>query len=145
MSEGQGPDERIAHNRTVIEEFRANDGVMGPPFSGTGMLLLSTTGARTGRPRTWPMMFVPRDDGVMVSASNMGAAEHPAWYRNLVANPQVTVELPGETFTAVARTAVGEERARLWAALLESHPFFADHQADIDREIPLVVLERQEA
>jgi deazaflavin-dependent oxidoreductase (nitroreductase family) len=134
-------------NRRVIEEFRANGGVLGPPFSGGSLLLLTTTGARSGRRRTTPMMFVrspagPDDGRLMVIASNIGAPAHPDWYRNLVANPRVTVEVGTETFDATATTATGEERARLWAALLESHPFFADHQAKTSREIPLVLLER---
>ena len=130
-------------NRRVIEEFRANGGVLGPPFSGGNLLLLTTTGARSGRRYTTPMMFVRLPAGrLMVIASNIGAPSHPDWYRNLVANPRVTVEVGTETFDAVATTATGDERARLWAALVDSHPFFADHQAKTSREIPLVLLER---
>jgi deazaflavin-dependent oxidoreductase (nitroreductase family) len=136
-------DDRLAYNVTVIDEFRANDGKLGPPFSGSSMLLLTTTGARTGQTRTSPMMFVPRPDGVMVIASNNGSERHPGWYRNLGAHPAVTVELPGETFTGTARTAVGDERTALWAELVGSFPFFVDHQRTAgDREIPLVVIER---
>jgi deazaflavin-dependent oxidoreductase (nitroreductase family) len=135
-------DDPLETNRRVIEEFRANGGVLGPPFSGGNMLLLTTTGARTGRRHTTPMMFVPQGDRWMVIASNIGAPTHPDWYRNLVAEPTVTVELGTETFEARATTATGDERARLWAALLEGFPFFADHQAKTDREIPLVLLER---
>lgn len=134
-------DDQRETNRRVIEEFRANGGVLGPPFSGGNLLLLTTTGARTGRRHTTPMMFVPQGDRLMVIASNIGAPTHPDWYRNLVANPTVTVELGTETFEARATTATGEERARLWASLLEGFPFFADHQAKTDREIPLVLLE----
>jgi deazaflavin-dependent oxidoreductase (nitroreductase family) len=130
-------------NKRVIQEFRANGGVLGPPFSGGSLLLLTTIGARSGRPYTTPMMFVRQDDGrLMVIASNIGAPSHPDWYRNLVANPRVTVEVGTETFEATATTATGDERAPLWAALVESHPFFADHQAKTSREIPLVLLER---
>jgi deazaflavin-dependent oxidoreductase (nitroreductase family) len=129
-------------NRRVIDEFRANEGVLGPPFSGGNMLLLTTIGARTGRRHTTPMMYVPHGERLMVMASNLGAPEHPDWYRNLVANPTVTVELGTETFEAEATTATGDERARLWASLLEGFPFFADHQAKTEREIPLVLLER---
>lgn len=139
-------DDQRETNRRVIEEFRANGGVLGPPFSGGNMLLLTTTGARTGRRHTTPMMFVPLGDGpgarLMVIASNVGAPAHPDWYRNLVAWPTVTVEVGDETFTARATTATGEERARLWAALVAGFPFFADHQAKTEREIPLVLLER---
>jgi deazaflavin-dependent oxidoreductase (nitroreductase family) len=139
------PDMRDIHetNRRVIEEFRANGGVMGPPFSGGNLLLLTTTGARTGRRRTTPTMFVRQADGrLMVIASNLGAPAHPDWYRNLVADPAVTVEVGTETFDAAATTATGRERAELWASLLEGFPFFAEHQASTEREIPLVLLER---
>jgi len=141
MSDGM-PQDQKAYNAKVIEEFRANDGVMGPPFSGEGLLLLTTTGARSGEERTCPMMFVDQGETVMVIASNMGAPSHPAWYRNLVAHPEVTVERPHRpAYAATARTAAGDERARLWAGLLEGFPFFADHQAGTEREIPLVVLD----
>jgi deazaflavin-dependent oxidoreductase (nitroreductase family) len=120
--------------------------VLGPPFSGGDLLLLTTTGARSGRRYTTPMMFVRQDGGrlgrLMVIASNIGAPTHPDWYRNLAAHPRVTVEVGTETFDATATTATGDERARLWAALVESHPFFVDHQAKTSREIPLVLLER---
>lgn len=132
-----------AYNRQVIEEFRANGGVLGPPFSGGSVLLLTTTGRRTGRPYTAPMMFKPAGDRLMVIASNIGAPRHPDWYENLVANPTVTVEVGTERYTAKATTATGEERAALWADLLATHPFFADHQAKTDRQIPLVLLTRQ--
>jgi deazaflavin-dependent oxidoreductase (nitroreductase family) len=137
------PQDQKAYNEQVIEEFRANDGVLGPPFSGEGLLLLTTTGGKSGAQRTTPMMFVDRgDDVVMVIASNMGAPLHPDWYRNLVANPVVTVERPHRApYEARARTATGDERTRLWEDLVGGYPFFADHQAGAEREIPLVLVE----
>lgn len=130
------------YNRKVIEEYRANDGKLGPPFQGGAMLLLTTTGARTGRERTTPMMFKRHGDRLLVIASNIGAPKHPDWYRNLDAHPEVTVELGAERFAATASTATGDERATLWAELVGTHPFFAEHQAKTDREIPLVLLDR---
>lgn len=88
------------------------------------------------------MMFHRDGDRVLVIASNAGAAAHPAWYTNLVADPRVTVEIGDESYGARAVTATGEECARLWAVLTENHPFFADHQAKAERVIPVVVLER---
>jgi len=81
-------------------------------------------------------------DAIVVFGSKGGAPTHPAWYHNLVANPVVTVEVPGETFDATARTAVGEERDRIWSAQKELMPGFAEYEAKTDREIPVVVLER---
>ena len=136
------PDDMRAYNRKVIEEFRANDGILGPPFTGDSTLLLTTTGARTGRSHTVPIMFKEDGDRLLVIASASGAPRHPDWYRNLVAHPDVVVERGADRFDAVARTADGDERERLWRELLETHPFFADHQAQVTRQIPLVLLER---
>lgn len=139
------PEDIQVTNRRVIEGFRANDGVLGPPFSGGRMMLLTTTGAHTGRPHTTPLMFVPVQDRLMVIASNVGAPTDPDWYRNLDARPVATVELGTETFEATAATVGGDERAALWASLVEGFPFFAGHQARTEREIPLVLLTRRPA
>jgi deazaflavin-dependent oxidoreductase (nitroreductase family) len=129
-----------AHNRQVIADFRANGGVP----DGRPLLLLTTIGARTGEPRTTPMMFIPDGDRLLVIASNAGAPRHPDWYRNLVANPQVTVEITGETYAAIAVAAEGEERDRLFADVAGRYPFFIEHQAKITRTIPVVKLERRD-
>jgi deazaflavin-dependent oxidoreductase (nitroreductase family) len=136
------PDDMRAFNRQVIEEFRANDGMLGPPFAGDSTLLLTTKGARTGRSHTVPIMFKEDGNRLLVIASASGAPRHPDWYRNLVAHPAVIVERGADRCDMVARTAEGEERDRLWRELLETHPFFADHQAQVTRLIPLVLLER---
>jgi deazaflavin-dependent oxidoreductase (nitroreductase family) len=133
------PADMKAHNRKVIEEYRANRGAGGRP-----LLLLTTTGARTGEPRTTPMMYVPDGDRLLVIASNAGAPKHPDWYRNLVANPDVTVEVDAERFEATAEVPSGAERDRLFAGIVEKYPFFADHQAGITRTIPVVVLVRRQ-
>jgi deazaflavin-dependent oxidoreductase (nitroreductase family) len=129
-------------NRNLIAEFRANDGTLTGPFAGAPMLLLTTTGAKSGRKHTTPLVYQKVGDAIVVFGSKGGAPTHPAWYHNQVANPVVTVEVPGETFDATARTAVGEERDRIWSAQKELMPGFAEYEAKTDREIPVVVLER---
>ena len=134
----QTPEEMKAFNRQLIAEFRARD----PKFSGRRIVLLTTTGARTGQLHTTPMTYATDGDRVLVIASNAGAVRHPDWYYNLVAHPEVAVELPDETFQARAAVAEGEEYDRLWAQIVAQMPFFTDHQAKITRKIPVVILER---
>jgi deazaflavin-dependent oxidoreductase (nitroreductase family) len=129
-----------ATNRRVIEQFRAGGEIEG--MHRERLLLLTTTGARTGAPHTAPMMFHRDGDRLLVIASAAGAPEHPHWYTNLVADPRVTVEVGDETFPAIATPAGGEQRARLWTDLTRAYPFLADHQNKTDRVIPVVVLER---
>jgi deazaflavin-dependent oxidoreductase (nitroreductase family) len=131
------PADMKAHNRKVIEEYRANQGAGGRP-----LLLLTTTGARTGKPRTTPMMYVPDGDRLLVIASNAGAPKHPDWYHNVVANPDVTVEVDAERYEATAEVPSGAERDRLFDGIVAKYPFFADHQAGVTRTIPVVVLVR---
>jgi deazaflavin-dependent oxidoreductase (nitroreductase family) len=132
------PADMKAHNRKVIEEYRANQGAGGRP-----LLLLTTTGARTGEPRTTPMMYVPDGDRLLVIASNAGAPKHPDWYHNVVANPDVTVEVDAERYEATAEVPSGAERDRLFDGIVAKYPFFADHQAGVTRTIPVVVLVRR--
>lgn len=127
-------------NREVIEQFRAGGEIDG--MHRDRLVLLTTTGAKSGQRHTTPMMFHRDGDRLVVIASNVGAPKHPAWYHNLVADPGVTVEIGGETFPARASTVTGEQRARLWATLSEAYPFLIEHQAKTEREIPLVVLTR---
>src|SRR5262245_59652917 len=133
------PDDVRAYNRTLIAEFRAAGGSLGE----RQLLLLTTTGARSGREHTTPMMYVPDDDRLLVFASNAGAPKHPDWYRYLVAHPEVTVEVAGETYQATALVTTGQERDRLFERTARSYPFFADHQAKIKRRIPVVALVRR--
>jgi deazaflavin-dependent oxidoreductase (nitroreductase family) len=128
-------------NRRVIEQFRAGGEIEG--MHRDRLLLLTTTGRRSGAERTSPMMFHPDGDRLLVIASNMGAARHPAWYLNLLAEPQVTVEVGDERYAAVATPTTGADRERAWATLKQTYPFFADHeQQAADREIPVVALVR---
>lgn len=127
-----------AYNRQLIADFRAHD----PGVIGRRLLLLTTTGARSGKPHTAPMTYVADGDRILVIASNAGAVRHPDWYFNLVAHPSVTVELQQETYQARAVVAEGEEYDRLWAQIVAEMPFFTDHQAKVSRKIPIVILER---
>ena len=129
-------------NRNLIGEFRANDGKVTGVFAGAPVLLLNTTGARSGRTHTTPLVYQQDGDRIVVFGSKGGSPTHPAWYHNLVANPIVTVELPGERFEAKAATVEGPERERIWSAQKEIMPGFAEYEAKTDRQIPVVVLER---
>jgi deazaflavin-dependent oxidoreductase (nitroreductase family) len=135
------PEDVKAYNAKLIEEFRARGGVE----PGRQLLLLTTIGARSGEPRTTPMMFIPDGDRLLVIASNAGAPRDPDWFRNLVAHPEVTVEVTGDTYQATAVVPTGAERDRLFADVVAQYPFFADHQAKITRTIPVVALERRPA
>ena len=127
-----------AANQALIEQFRS----LGGAPEGRALLLLTTTGRKTGQPYTTPMMFIPDGDRILVVASNAGAPAHPDWYRNLVADPNVTVEVTGDTYQATAVPLRGEERDRTFAWISERYTFFADHQAQVSRTIPVVALLR---
>jgi deazaflavin-dependent oxidoreductase (nitroreductase family) len=127
-------------NQRVIEQFRAGSEIEG--MHRDRLLLLTTTGRRSGKPYTTPMMFHPFGDRVIVIASNIGAARHPDWYLNLVAHPTVTVEKGVETYLARAIPAAGPERDHLWKMIKDRYPFFTDHEAKTTRTIPVVVIER---
>ena len=129
--------EFLAYNQGVITEFRANHGVVSqPPFP---ILLLTTTGARTGRSATVPLGFAVDDNGrVFVMASKAGAPKHPAWFHNLKANPSVTVELGERSFQAQAVVTEGEERDRLYGMISDGA---SEYEKNTDRVFPVIVLE----
>ena len=129
-------------NRKVIEEFRANEGRVGGPFEGAPVLLLTSTGARSGEQRTTPVMYLPDGDRYVIFASKAGAPTNPAWFHNLVANPSATIEVGPETVEVRAVVTEGEERARLYDTQAALAPQFAEYQAKTTREIPVVALER---
>jgi deazaflavin-dependent oxidoreductase (nitroreductase family) len=129
-------------NTKIIEEFRGNEGRVGGPFEGAPVLLLTTTGRRTGERRTNPMMYLADGDRLLVFASKGGAPTHPDWYRNLVADPQVTVEVGTESYPAHATALEGEERDRLYAEQSRRYPGFAEYQRNTSRVIPVVALVR---
>jgi len=130
-------------NQAIIDEFRANGGKVGGYFAGANMLLLHTIGAKSGQPRTNPLVYVTDGDRIVVTASKGGDDSNPDWYYNLRANPTVTIELGDKQFQARA-TAVTEEpeRSRLYAKMVEHRSGFADYEHKTSRKIPAIVLER---
>lgn len=129
-------------NTQIIEEFRANGGRVGGQFEGAPLLLLHTTGAKSGLERVNPMMYLSEDGRMFVFASKAGHDAHPDWYHNLVKNPEVTVEVGTETFPAIARPLPEEERARVYATQAALYPGFAEYQTRTTRVIPVVELVR---
>jgi deazaflavin-dependent oxidoreductase (nitroreductase family) len=129
-------------NSALIEEFRANEGKLGGPFEGAPVLLLTTTGARSGERRTTPVMYLPDGERTVIFASKGGAPRNPAWYHNLLANPGATIEVGPETVDVNALVTSGEERERLFRRQAERFPQFADYAQKTTREIPVVALER---
>ena len=128
-------------NQGIISEFRANQGVVSGPFEGAPMILVNHRGARTGTEYTAPLVYSRDGDNYIVIASKGGAPEDPQWFRNLLANPDVTVEVGAETIPVHARVAEGDERARLFRAQADLMPNFDDYAKATTREIPVVVLE----
>ena len=129
-------------NENVINEFRANGGKVGGPFEGGRLLLLTTTGAKSGRQSTSPLMYNTDGDRLLVFGSKGGAPTHPDWYYNVLANPEVTVEIGTEKFKARATDVKGEERDRLYKKHSDEVPQFATYQEGLDRIIPVIALER---
>jgi deazaflavin-dependent oxidoreductase (nitroreductase family) len=133
------PEDQLAYNAELIEQFRADRGAS---MGDRPLLLLTTRGRRSGQPRTSPMMYVRDGDRYLVIASNAGAAADPQWYRNLLADDAVTVEVPGAEFPARATPLTGADYERQWARIKEQYPFFTDHEAKANRRIPVVALIR---
>ncbi|HEV2310187.1 MAG TPA: nitroreductase family deazaflavin-dependent oxidoreductase [Acidimicrobiia bacterium] len=129
-------------NQQIIDEFHANDGRVGGMFDGATLLLLHHRGAKTGTERVSPLAYRALDGGYAIFASKGGAPTNPAWFHNLVAHPETTVEVGTETVPVRARVAGPEERASIWAAQKELVPQFAEYEQKTTRQIPVVVLER---
>jgi len=127
-------------NRAVIEEFRANDGKVGGPFEGAPVLLLTSTGAKSGKHRTTPVMYLPDGERMVIFASLAGAPNNPAWYHNLLANPSASVEVGPETVEVDAVETSGEERERLFRRQAELYPQFAEYEQKTTRQIPVIAL-----
>lgn len=147
MSDDTNESGRVAaaandRNALIIEEFRANEGRVGGPFTGAPVLLLHTIGARTRARRVNPMMYLDEDGHLYVFASKAGADTHPDWFHNLRANARVEVELGTERFAATAVPVTGEERDRIYALQAARYPGFAEYQAKTTRVIPVVELVR---
>jgi deazaflavin-dependent oxidoreductase (nitroreductase family) len=128
------------HNQAIIDEFRGNGGRVGGPFEGAPLLLLHTTGAKSGQERVHPVMYQAVGEDYAVFASKAGAPEHPAWYHNLIANPEVVVEVGTALVPVTARVAEGEERELIWQRQKSDYPGFADYERSTAREIPVVIL-----
>jgi deazaflavin-dependent oxidoreductase (nitroreductase family) len=130
-------------NQSIIDEFRANDGAVGGPFAGAPVVLLHTTGAKSGKARLNPLVAQPGDDGILyIFASKAGAPDNPDWYHNLLVRPEVEVEFGKEHFTATATPITGAERDRIYTRQKELMPGFADYEAKTARTIPVIALAR---
>jgi deazaflavin-dependent oxidoreductase (nitroreductase family) len=125
-----------------VQAYIDTDGERGYEWRGTQCLLLTTTGRKSGEQRIMPLIFAPDGDRQVIVASEGGAPEHPAWYLNLKADPEVQVQVKGDQFTAKAHDAEGEERERLWKVMVGEWPDYDEYQKKTDREIPIVILER---
>jgi deazaflavin-dependent oxidoreductase (nitroreductase family) len=131
-------------NANVITEFRANAGKVGGPFAGAPMLLLHTTGKRSGQERVNPLVYWPEGDTMVIFASKGGAPTHPDWYHNLMAHPDTTVEVGTDTVPVHARATEGEEYQDLFDRITAVMPGFAEYQAKTSRRIPVIMLERRD-
>jgi deazaflavin-dependent oxidoreductase (nitroreductase family) len=127
-------------NEQVITEFRDNDGNVGGMFEGKALILVHHVGAKSGEARIAPLVYLPDGDRFVVFASKGGAPENPAWYHNLKANPETTVEVGDSTYPVVAEEVTGDERERLFAAQVAVEPQFGDYQNKTERRIPVIVL-----
>ena len=127
-------------NRKVIDEFRANEGKVGGPFEGAPVLLLTSTGAKSGEQRTTPVVYQPDGERMVIFASKAGAPENPAWFHNLRANPTATVEVGTDTVEVDAVVTEGDERERLFSKQKQLMPQFADYEQKTTRQIPVVAL-----
>jgi deazaflavin-dependent oxidoreductase (nitroreductase family) len=126
-----------------VKRYVETDGAEGHEWQGTTALILTTTGRRSGEPRSTPLIYQPHGDDYVVVASKGGAPEHPGWYLNLKADPEVTVQVKADRFKAKARTASQEEKPELWQIMTRAWPAYEDYQRNTAREIPVVVLERE--
>jgi len=127
-------------NANVIKEFRANEGKVGGWFEDKTVLILHTTGSRSGLERLAPLVYRKEDDRVFIFASKGGSHSHPDWYHNLKANPTVNVEIGAGTSSAAAAEIVGDERDAIYARQAEALENFAEYQAATDRTIPVIEL-----
>ena len=129
--------------RQTIEAFRANGGKVGGMWEGRPLLLITTTGAKSGQRNTNPVMYLADGDRLLVFATKGGAPTNPDWHHNLIAHPEVTVEVGTETYEATATVLTGEERDRLYAKQAGLYPQFGEYQANTTRKIPVIALERR--
>jgi deazaflavin-dependent oxidoreductase (nitroreductase family) len=143
MQANQRKERRMAlYGQEHIDRYLATDGEEGHDWQDTQTLLLTTTGRRSGQARVSPLIYGRHGDDLLIVASKGGAPEHPAWYLNLDANPEVEIQVKGDKFRAHARTATPEEKPELWSIMTKEWPDYDTYQTKTDRPIPVVVLER---
>jgi deazaflavin-dependent oxidoreductase (nitroreductase family) len=130
-------------NKTIIEEFRANDGKVGGQFEGAPLLLLTTVGAKSGKSRINPLAYLADNDRYVIIASYAGAPTNPPWYYNLKANPSVEIEVGAQHFKARAEILGEPERSKLYQKMTKIMPAFAEYQRKTTRTIPVIALRRQ--
>ena len=130
-------------NKQIIQEFRSNDGKVGGYFEAMTLLLLHTTGAKSGLPRINPVVTMPDGDRFVIMASKAGRPTNPDWYYNLIANPEVSVEVGTEKFEALATVVQEPERSELFAKMASMYPVYAEYQQKTTRIIPVIVLTRR--
>ncbi len=130
-------------NKKIIEEFRANEGRVGGNFADMTLLLLHTTGAKSGRPRLNPVAYTKDRDRLVIIASKGGAESHPDWYYNVLTNPNVTVEVGTEKYDAIATVEEEPERTRLYDQMAAQYPGFETYRQKTSRKIPVITLKRK--
>jgi deazaflavin-dependent oxidoreductase (nitroreductase family) len=128
-------------NTKIIKEFRENGGVVGAPFEGSSLLILHTTGAKSGEVRENPVVYKDLGGSYAVFASKGGAPTNPDWYYNILAHPALEAEIGTETVALTARVAGPEEREQIWVPWKTANPGFAEYEAKTTRTIPVVILE----
>jgi deazaflavin-dependent oxidoreductase (nitroreductase family) len=142
MNEQYSRTDRNELDRQIIEEFRAHAGKVGGLSEGATLLLLTTTGAKSGKRRTLPVGYMPDGDRLIIFATHGGLPTNPNWFYNLVAHPEATVEVGTETFDVTAKVVTGEERDQLYARQVQRAPVFAEYEASTTRQIPAIALYR---
>jgi deazaflavin-dependent oxidoreductase (nitroreductase family) len=127
-----------------VKRYLETNGAEGHDWQGTTVLILTTKGRRSGEPRSTPLIYQRHGDDYVVVASKGGAPEHPAWYLNIEADPEVTVQVQGDRFKAGARSASPDEKPELWRIMTSAWPAYDDYQRNTERDVPVVVLERSQ-
>jgi proline iminopeptidase len=133
----------MLHGREHLKRYEETGGAVGHDWEGTTALILTTRGRRSGEPRRTPLIYQRDGDAILIVASRGGEPEPPQWFRNLSADPRVGVQIKDDRFTARARVASDDERARWWPLMTAAWPDYDAYQAKTDRPIPIVVLERE--
>ena len=142
MTEVPDAEAMKAFNKSIVDEFRSNGGKVGGPFEGATLLLLTTTGAKSGQPRLAPLAYLTIDDKMIIVGSKAGADTNPDWVHNLRANPQAHIEVGTDAYDVTARELPAEERDATYPKVVELAPGFGEYQEKTSRVIPLFELQR---